>query len=206
MVVAISRFLVVNGQEEAVAEAFRNRPRLVDEVPGFLGMETFTEGSQADAFYLVTRWTDEESYRVWHASPDHKLSHKGIPKGLKLDPKFTKVQVLDRIEEPSVPQAAAVADAAPFLDICLAQSERTVFARLSRDGRVLLANPAFRRWVGVDPQDRPLGELLDECSRLELMRGLDNPRAQRRQCLRLGELRCWLDVQPEFATLFGEPV
>jgi len=201
MVVAISRFLVINGKEDAVAEAFRNRPRLVDHVPGFLGMETFTEGSRPGAFYLVTRWTDEESYRVWHSSDAHKQSHKGIPKGLRLDPKFTQVQVLDRLEEPAAPLAPSVADAAPFLAECLAESERTVFARVTREGRVLTANLACRTWLGADPQDRPLAEFLPEEQRLELRRGL---RQSRRSALGLGRLRGWLDVQPHFATLFGE--
>ena len=33
---AISRFRVANGMEKEVREAFRNRPRLVEDAPGFL--------------------------------------------------------------------------------------------------------------------------------------------------------------------------
>ena len=64
--------------EDAVREAFLHRPRLVDGVPGFLGMEVFTESGDASAFYLVTRWTDADHYRTWHASDAHRLSHRGI--------------------------------------------------------------------------------------------------------------------------------
>lgn len=39
MVLGISRFKVANGLERDVAQAFQKRPRLVESVPGFLGME-----------------------------------------------------------------------------------------------------------------------------------------------------------------------
>jgi heme-degrading monooxygenase HmoA len=88
MILAISRFKVINGLEAEVHEAFSKRPHLVDDAVGFLGMETFTGVRDDTAFYLVTRWTDEEAFRTWHSSPAHHQSHKGIPKGLKLDPRL----------------------------------------------------------------------------------------------------------------------
>jgi heme-degrading monooxygenase HmoA len=101
MIAGLSRFKVANGFEAQVKDAFLHRPHLVDHVPGFLGMETFTEEKDGTAFYLLTRWTDAESFRAWHASPAHHASHRGIPKGLKLDPTFTKVWVLDRLVDPA---------------------------------------------------------------------------------------------------------
>lgn len=62
-------------------------------------METFTEEKDASAFYLLTRWTDAGLFRAWHASPAHHQSHRGIPKGLKLDPSFTEIFVLDRLSD-----------------------------------------------------------------------------------------------------------
>jgi heme-degrading monooxygenase HmoA len=99
MILAISRFRVANGMEEEVKKAFFNRPHLVDKVSAFLGMETFTDADDPTVFYLVTRWTDAESFRIWHKSADHRLSHKFIPKGLKLDPQYTKLTILDRLSE-----------------------------------------------------------------------------------------------------------
>ena len=39
MFVALSRFTVANDKSDAVRTAFRNRPRLVDDAPGFLSMQ-----------------------------------------------------------------------------------------------------------------------------------------------------------------------
>lgn len=97
MVLALSRFKVANGLEESVARAFLNRPRLVERSEGFLGLEVFTDGSDAAIFYLSTRWTTESAFREWHASEAHHASHRLIPKGLKLDPAFTQLLILERL-------------------------------------------------------------------------------------------------------------
>ena len=39
MFVALSQFTVANDKSDAVRTAFRNRPRLVDDAPGFLSMQ-----------------------------------------------------------------------------------------------------------------------------------------------------------------------
>jgi len=91
LVVVLSRFRVANGLGPEVRAAFRSRPRLVDEAPGFLGLETFVDEQDDDTFYLLTRWTDFASFQRWHGSASHRESHRFIPKGLKLDPSFTRV-------------------------------------------------------------------------------------------------------------------
>ena len=95
MILALSRFKVANGLENDVARAFLNRPRLVEQAEGFLGMEVFTDSKDASVFYLSTRWTTESAFREWHSSDAHHASHKGIPKGLKLDAAFTQLTILD---------------------------------------------------------------------------------------------------------------
>ncbi len=95
MIVALSRFRVANGMEGSVADAFLNRPRLVEHAEGFLGLEVFTDSSDASVFYLSTRWSTESAFRRWHSSDAHHASHKGIPKGLKLDPAFTQLLIME---------------------------------------------------------------------------------------------------------------
>ena len=95
MILALSRFKVANGLENSVARAFLNRPRLVEQAEGFLGIEVFTDSSDASVFYLSTRWTTESAFRQWHSSEAHHSSHQGIPKGLKLDPAYTQLVVLE---------------------------------------------------------------------------------------------------------------
>jgi heme-degrading monooxygenase HmoA len=89
---------VANHREEDVRQAFLNRPRFVDDQPGFLGLEVFQDQADNAVFYLVTRWTDVPSFRSWHSSPEHKRSHKLMPKGLKLDSAFTELRILERVE------------------------------------------------------------------------------------------------------------
>jgi heme-degrading monooxygenase HmoA len=102
MVLVISRFRVANAKDEEVRKAFLNRPRLVENAPGFLNLEVFTERGDPSCFYLVTRWNDVGAFQAWHRSEAHRQSHEGIPSGLKLDASYTKILTLDPItDEPA---------------------------------------------------------------------------------------------------------
>lgn len=90
--VSISRFRVRNGMEADVAAAFRGRPHLVDDTPGFVRMDVLSPAEDPSEFWLVTHWTDEESFRVWHRSHEFRDSHSYIPKGLKLDAAATELR------------------------------------------------------------------------------------------------------------------
>ena len=90
--VALSRFRVANGMGPEVAAAFRARPHMVDSADGFLRMDVLTPAEDGSEFWLLTYWTDEDSFRQWHASHLYRESHAGIPKGLKLDPTATEMR------------------------------------------------------------------------------------------------------------------
>ncbi|MGB8635429.1 MAG: antibiotic biosynthesis monooxygenase [Rhodanobacteraceae bacterium] len=92
--VALSRFTIRNGMDAEVREAFVSRPHLVDSAPGFLGMEVMSPIEDAAQIWLLTRWTDEQSYRTWHRSHSYHESHSGIPKGLKLVPGSVEIRLL----------------------------------------------------------------------------------------------------------------
>ena len=94
---ALSRFLIANDMSEQVREAFRNRPHLVDDAPGFLRMEVLSPIDNKQEIWLITHWTDEKSFRVWHHSHKYHQSHKGIPKGLKLVPKSVEIRYFEYI-------------------------------------------------------------------------------------------------------------
>jgi heme-degrading monooxygenase HmoA len=95
MIMVVSRFKVANGLEDSVSTAFLNRPRLVEQAEGFLGLEVFTDHGDPSIFYLCTRWTTESAFRQWHSSEAHHASHQGIPKGLKLDPAYTRLIIME---------------------------------------------------------------------------------------------------------------
>jgi heme-degrading monooxygenase HmoA len=82
--IALSRFTVANAMTDEVKRAFVTRPHLVDSTPGFLRLEVISPIDAPDEIWLITYWTDEESYQQWHRSHAYKHSHSGIPGGLKL--------------------------------------------------------------------------------------------------------------------------
>jgi len=95
LITVISWFRVANQLSAAVAQAFRERPHLVENAKGFVGIEILRDAADPSIFCLFTRWDDLPSYQSWHSSPAHHESHRGIPKGLKLDPAYTKIEILN---------------------------------------------------------------------------------------------------------------
>jgi len=96
---ALSRFRVANGLTREVRDAFLARPHLVDDADGFVRMEVVSPLDDPDEFWLLTYWTDEESFKRWHRSHEYRDSHAGIPKGLKLDPAATQVRFFETISD-----------------------------------------------------------------------------------------------------------
>lgn len=82
--VALSRFVIANDKTAEVKKAFRQRPHLVDDQPGFVRMEVLSPLDRPEEIWLVTYWTDAGSFNRWHHSHLYHESHRGIPKGLKL--------------------------------------------------------------------------------------------------------------------------
>lgn len=142
MVLVISRFKVANGLEGDVAEAFQKRPRLVDAVPGFLGMEVYTPHADQTIFHLVTRWIDRETFHAWHKSPDHRLSHGMLPTGLKLDPTVTQILELERL--PQIGQQGELqdflGDSILLLEAFLTQTDTIIYCVMSPDGQIQVYN------------------------------------------------------------------
>ncbi len=99
MFIAMSRFVVANGMEEAVRQAFVDRPHLVDGAAGFVRMSVLRPAEQPAEFWLLTWWTDEASYRAWHQGHAYRDSHAGMPKGLKLVRGSAAVRFLDHVTD-----------------------------------------------------------------------------------------------------------
>ena len=95
--VALSRFVIANDKTSEVKAAFRQRPHLVDDQPGFVRMEVFSPLERPEEIWLVTYWTDAGSFKLWHHSHLYHESHKGIPKGLKLVPGEQEIRHFEHI-------------------------------------------------------------------------------------------------------------
>jgi signal transduction histidine kinase/quinol monooxygenase YgiN len=202
--------------EAEVERAFRERPRAVEDAPGFLWLEVCVDTADPAVFYLITRWTDLDAFERWHGSPDHRKSHELIPRGLKLDATWTQVVRLVRIDGTTGPPLTeAVADATLLLGVYAAGSTEMHLLVLDRDGVIRACNPAACHHL--EP-----GGTLEGKSLLDYM---PEPDAARLKGLLAGErrpdspvqlnfaalnrvpftLECWIDVQPDRATVLGQP-
>lgn len=99
MFVAFSRFIVANGMEDEVRDAFRCRPHRVDDADGFLGLEVLNPEDNAAEFWLITRWREKSCWDSWYHSHHYKESHAGIPAGLKLVPQSTEIRLLHPVAD-----------------------------------------------------------------------------------------------------------
>lgn len=150
MILALSRFRVKSGHEAEVRAAFVNRPRRVESVAGFLGLEVYVDERTPSAFLLLTRWTDVAAFRGWHASPEHHASHALMPKGLKLDPAGTELIQASRIELATAGgrEAELLADLTLPLSQVLREGEALHVVEVAADDTVVAANHAFERAIG----------------------------------------------------------
>jgi signal transduction histidine kinase/heme-degrading monooxygenase HmoA len=219
MILAVSRFRVANNREGAVREAFLERPHLVDTAPGFLGMEVFNDSSDSTIFCLITRWTDQKSFHAWHRGEAHRASHQGIPKGLKLDPAYTKVMVLDRISDAGSPPALdeMAADSAQLLAQFLSKTAAVHYLAVGLDGVIHACNSAVGEGLNLEPSQllgQSLWDFLPPTDSARLRQRVDSGERNLAEPLVLSftdgtralyTLKCHIDVQPDGLVLIGEP-
>lgn len=212
MVIVTSTFRVANGMEAIVRQAFLHRPRMVDDAPGFLGMEVLIDHEDAAIFQLLTRWTDKESFERWHSGPLHHLAHHGIPKGLKLDASHTMVRTFELL--PDEEKRPPIAD----LDRLIARSSSLHWLRASRDGRIAAANPAFTLLLQESPgalAGQSLWDRLTQADAESIQAILKSEIPYSGETLLLNfvdrsqsvhTLRCHLEIRSDGLVLVGEPV
>ena len=78
-VVKINRLAVPEGKREELEKRFAQRKHSVDQAPGFEGFELLRPAGETEHYFVVTRWTDDESFRAWAAQrtprdPSHTVS------------------------------------------------------------------------------------------------------------------------------------
>jgi heme-degrading monooxygenase HmoA len=219
MIVAMSRFRVKDSREQDVRQAFLDRPRLVDNEAGFLGLEVFQDQADCSVFYLITRWSDVSSFRTWHSSQAHRRSHELMPAGLKLDSAFTKLRILERVEGDRDQEVFEhfAGDWGALTRAHLASSATAHGVVATADGFILGATAAMERLLGYEPgglNGQPLWGFLAPESADELRSRVQA--GVRCSALRFhltfmsaGSIRhaliCNLDVQPTAFALLGEP-
>jgi diguanylate cyclase (GGDEF)-like protein len=153
LVTVISRFRVRNGRQDEVRRAFVNRPRLVEKAAGFRGLEVLTDAADPSVFLLLTRWTDEASFRAWHHSEAHHRSHELIPEGLKLDSSFTSLTIANSVDDQAGVQTIidALREHPPELAQWVTESDAVLALLMAPDGEIRERNPAGHRIFPADP-------------------------------------------------------
>lgn len=66
-VVKINRLAVPDGQREELEKRFAARKHSVDGAPGFEGFELLRPVAGETHYFVITRWSDEDSFRAWAA-------------------------------------------------------------------------------------------------------------------------------------------
>jgi heme-degrading monooxygenase HmoA len=101
MVVAISRFRITSGNANAVAAHYQRRSRLVEQAPGFLGLEILRGQDRPDDFLVYMRWVDRAAFEAYQGSAQFRQAHRAIasiPGRTRIDPATYDVGVFDVIE------------------------------------------------------------------------------------------------------------
>ena len=78
MFVAMNRFKVLPGSEEAFEEVWRARKSRLDEMPGFMAFHLL-RGPASDGSTLYashTTWRDEAAFRAWTTSEQFRHAHR----------------------------------------------------------------------------------------------------------------------------------
>lgn len=99
MIAVISKFEIANDTVEAVKQAFRDRPRKVDNAQGFLRLEVICPQDKPAEIWLLTWWIDQEAYQAWYRGHQYHEVHKMMPKGMKLVPDSTEIRLFEHICE-----------------------------------------------------------------------------------------------------------
>lgn len=191
--------------------AFLERPRLVENAPGFCGLSVFTDATDASVFFLLTRWSDQASFRAWHSSEAHHQSHQYMPRGLKLDSSFTSLTIGNNVEDFS--RVYNLEDALEGRTLALSRwlmdSDALFALLLARDGVILARNRASHRMFAPDPVKNPASQIFgylvdsdaailrqrlsdatgqDDCMFLNLAEGQHSPITLEVRPIRCGEL------------------
>lgn len=55
---------------------FCSRARMIDNMPGFIGMKVLKSEDSKDPYLVVSYWTDKASFEAWVGSPEFYEGHK----------------------------------------------------------------------------------------------------------------------------------
>ncbi|HYO14614.1 MAG TPA: ATP-binding protein [Thermoanaerobaculia bacterium] len=197
MILAISR---CRAPQERSAPFLLDEAGLAPTVPGFLGLETFLSVAEEGICYLVTRWTDEDSFWGWHASGQDRPEPDGPV-------------VLARVGELLLEQE--IADSQLLFARVLRETKTIYYLHADDQGTILACSSAWEDLLGV-PRSRlagqPLWRHLPDADAEALQHRIRETRRGESFLLNVCDnsgqphtLSCHLDARPKGFVLVGEP-
>jgi heme-degrading monooxygenase HmoA len=112
MYIAMNRFRVIRGQEQAFEQRWLSRDSYLEELPGFVEFHLL-RGPERDDYTLYsshTVWASKEAFTAWTQSEQFRAAHRtaGEQKPLHLGhPEFEGFDAIQTIRNPRVKEAAA---------------------------------------------------------------------------------------------------
>jgi heme-degrading monooxygenase HmoA len=109
MFIAMNRFQVIPGEEEAFEKVWLSRDSHLDGVPGFIEFHMLRGETQEDhtLFSSHTVWRSREDFEAWTRSEAFRLAHRGVGDNKPLylgHPRFEGFDVIQTV----VPRSAMV--------------------------------------------------------------------------------------------------
>lgn len=75
--IAVNRISVESPAEaDELVARFAQRPKKVDQRPGFLGLEVWREEERKEVL-IMTRWARKEDFLAWVEGPAFREAHRG---------------------------------------------------------------------------------------------------------------------------------
>lgn len=75
----VSHLTVPEADHEELELHFRERSRLVDDLPGFLYLQLLKPEATGSTHTFVTAWRDRDAFRAYMKSREHAISHSREP-------------------------------------------------------------------------------------------------------------------------------
>src|SRR5271165_6332595 len=105
MIVSLFHVTVPAERAEAFERSWTQRAGLVDQMPGFQGMEVLRDGNQPGNYIVVTRWDAKEHFDAWANSPEFTAGHARTSAGGSGNPTGGAIEFYEVV--PSTPNPTA---------------------------------------------------------------------------------------------------
>lgn len=77
MIIVCNRLFIDTAKKDQFESRFVDRPRLVENQPGYIGTHLLRPTTEGDPYIIMTTWESREAFERWRTSPTFKEGHKG---------------------------------------------------------------------------------------------------------------------------------